>query len=75
MSTAPTTLPRQALIQVLTTIQNSPRYQHQDIMTMAGLCSTPELVDHVWRNFRGLPAEQRGPALEHLRAVSTPLAA
>ena len=35
-------LSRSALIAVLTTIQNSRLYAHQDILTFTGFCNSPE---------------------------------
>lgn len=68
-------LSRQDLLAVLTTIQNSPRYAEQDIMSFAGMCSTPEVTDHVWPCFSALSEADKARALETLRARTATLAA
>lgn len=68
-------LSRAALIQVLVTIQNSPFYAHQDILTFTGLCTTAEVADHVWACFRPLPEADKVRALETLQAHVAPVAA
>lgn len=71
----PQQLSRQDLLAVLTTIQNSPRYAEQDIMSFAGMCSTPEVADHVWSCFGALPEADKARALDTLRVRSAALAA
>ncbi|MCJ2107892.1 hypothetical protein MKK70_21435 [Methylobacterium sp. E-041] len=59
---------RQALLRVLTMVQNCSRYAEQDIMTICGLCSTAEISDHLWTNFRYLPKADKVRVLAALRA-------
>ena len=48
-------------------VQNCPRYAEQDIMTICGLCSTAEISDHLWANFRNLPEADKARVLDALR--------
>ena len=65
-------LSRSALLGVLTTIQNGPTFAHQDIMSIAGMCSHEELSDHVMASFHRLSAAEKVWALEGLRSRVAP---
>jgi hypothetical protein len=67
-------LARPALIRVLTTIQNSPHYAQQDILTFTGFCSTAEVTEHVWACFAPLPAADKARALATLQGLTSPAA-
>ncbi|GEP07394.1 hypothetical protein [Methylobacterium oxalidis] len=68
-------LSRQTLLRVLTTIQNSPRYADQDIMSFAGMCTTDEVAEHIWACFARLPDADKARALNTLRGHVSSLAA
>jgi hypothetical protein len=66
---APMTQTRAQLIQILTAVQNTRRFEHQDIMTFAGFMSDEELPSYIWRRFECLRASDKAVVLEVARDV------
>jgi hypothetical protein len=58
---------RQRLLQVLTAVQNTDKFEHQDIMTFAGFMSDDELPEYIWQRFELLPATDKAHVLEVAR--------
>jgi hypothetical protein len=59
---------RQKPLQIITAVQNSALFEHQDIMTFAGFMSDEELPEYIWQRFDLLSAGDKARVLEVARA-------
>jgi hypothetical protein len=54
---------RQKLLQILTAVQNTDKFEHQDIMTFGGFMSDGELPEYIWQRFDLLSAGDKAHVL------------
>jgi hypothetical protein len=59
---------RQKLLQVLTAVQNTTKFENQDIMTFSAFLSIEELPEYIWQRFDLLPVSDKAHVLEVARA-------
>jgi hypothetical protein len=60
---------RQRLLEILTSVQNTERFENQDIMTFSGFMSDEELPEYIWQRFAMLPAADKAHVLEVARTA------
>lgn len=63
------TTKRQKFLELLSFVQNSPEFAHQDIMTFAGFLDDVELASHIVSNARRMSKDRQAGLLSRMREM------